>query len=129
MGKHILLVDDDPHFVEATKGVLEECGYRITTAFSVDQCFESLETEKPDLIVLDVMMARLNSGFDVSRKLKKDPQTKDIPILMLTGVDVQYSFEFGEAAGDEAWLPVEDFVDKPVEAPELVRRIERLLKK
>lgn len=128
-GKLILIVDDDPSFVEATSRVLEGCGYRTTAALSPGECYERLESELPDLIILDVMMARLNSGFDVCRKLKKDVKTKHIPILMLTAIDKTYPFDFGSEAGDEDWLPVDDYVDKPVEAPVLLSHIQRLLGK
>ena len=126
--KSILFVDDDPSFLDATTDVLESFGYRVTKALSVKECFEALEKEVPDLIILDVMMARLDSGFDVCRKLKADEGTKQIPILMLTAVDKKYPFDFGQSAGDPDWLPVDDFIDKPVEAMELVEHIRKLLK-
>lgn len=126
-GKLILIVDDDPSFLEATSGVLEGCGYQVATALNPEECFQRLEAVLPDLIILDVMMVRLDSGFDVCRKLKKDPKTKHIPVLMLTAIDSTYPFRFGSEAGDEDWLPVDDYVDKPVEAPVLLRHIQRLL--
>jgi CheY-like chemotaxis protein len=122
------MVDDDPNFLEATKAVIEGSGYRVVTAMSPDECFEKLKVEKPALVILDVMMVRDSSGFDCSRELKRNPETKDIPILMLSAVDQKYpGFEFSQAAGDEAWLPVDDFLDKPVEAGVLVEHIRRLL--
>ncbi|MCD6101524.1 response regulator [candidate division TA06 bacterium] len=130
MSKHksILFVDDDPSFLEATTNVLESFGYSVIKALNPKKCFETLDKELPDLIILDVMMARIDSGFDVCRKLKTDNRTKGIPILMLTAVDKEYPFDFGKTAGDPDWLPVEDFIDKPVEAMELVEHIRVLLK-
>ena len=77
----------------------------------------------------DVMMARLDSGFDCCRKLKTDEKTKHIPILMLTAIDKKYPFDFGEVAGEQDWLPVDDFMDKPVEAKELLEHVRKLLEK
>lgn len=126
--KLILMLDDDRTFLEATKLVLEGSGYRVVTTTDPDSCFEKLKEEKPDLIILDVMMVSDTSGFDVCRDLKRNPETKDIPILMLTAVDQKYpTFSFASAAGDEAWLPVDDFIDKPVEAKVLVEHINKVL--
>ncbi|MCK4330679.1 response regulator [candidate division WOR-3 bacterium] len=126
--KLILLVDDDPSFLEATSTVLESFRYRTKKVMNPEECFESLKKELPDLIILDVMMARLDSGFDVCRRLKADDRTRQIPILMLTAVDKKYPFDFGSAAGEKDWLPVDEFLDKPIEAMELVEHVRKLLK-
>lgn len=128
MSKLILLVDDDPTFVEATKRVLETSGgYRVSTALSVEECLQRLEDELPDLILLDVMMARLTSGFDLCRKIKSDPQRKDIPIALITGIDSKFNFRFRDATGDPDWLPADDFIEKPVEAAVLLQRVKKFL--
>jgi len=129
--KLVLMVDDDPTFLEATKLVLQGSGYRVATALSPEECFNRLtKKDMPDLIILDVMMIRNDSGFDVCRELKRNPQTKDIPILMLTAVDQKYpTLNFAAAAGDESWLPVDDFLDKPVEAHILIEHVKKLLGK
>jgi len=126
--KNILMVDDDEDFLVATKLVLEKSGYNVKTCMSAKECIAILKSIKPDLIILDVMMESDHSGFDLCRELKKDSDTENIPILMLTAIDQKYPLNFAEAAGDEAWLPVEDFVDKPIEARVLVERVHRLLK-
>jgi len=126
--KNILLVDDDADFLTATKLVLEESGYCVTTALSAKECLNKLKEKKPDLIILDVMMETDHSGFDLCRELKRDSDTKEIPILMLTAVDQKYPLNFASAAGDESWLPVEDFIDKPVEAGVLIERVKKLLR-
>jgi CheY-like chemotaxis protein len=126
--KTILLVDDDPGFLEATCSVLEGFGYRTKRAKSPKECFEELRQGLPDLIILDVMMAQMDSGFEICRKVKGDDRTQQVPILMLTAIDKKLPFNFGDAAGDRDWLPADDFVDKPIEAAELVKRVQRLLK-
>jgi len=125
--KTILLVDDDPSFLDATATVLESFGYRTAKALNPGECFEFISRELPDLIILDVMMARLDSGFETCRKLKSEAKTKNIPILMLSAIDKKYPFDFSSVAGEPDWLPVNDFVDKPVEAMELVEHVRRLL--
>jgi CheY-like chemotaxis protein len=82
---------------------------------------------KPDLIICDVMMETDHSGFDLCREFKKATATKDIPVLMLTAVEQKYAFNFSSAAGDETWLPVDGFIDKPVEASVLVAHVRKIL--
>jgi CheY-like chemotaxis protein len=125
--KRILIVDDDIDFVEATKIVLEKSGYNVDTCLSAEACLETLKTSTPDLIIMDVMMETDHSGFDLCREIKRNLKTKDIPVLMLTAVDEKYPMNFGSAAGDESWLPVEGYIDKPVEASVLLERINKLL--
>lgn len=125
--KTILIVDDDKDFLEATSIVLEKSGYSVATCLSAKECLAKLKSMKPDLIILDVMMETDHSGFDLCREMKQLPETKDVPIIMLTAVDQKYSLDFSSAAGDESWLPVDEFIDKPVEAGVLVECIEKLL--
>ena len=125
--KNILIVDDDVDFVEATKLVLEKSGYHVETCMSAQACLEKMKVKIPDLIVMDVMMETDHSGFDLCREIKRNQDTKEIPILMLTAVDEKYRMNFGTAAGDESWLPVECYIDKPVEANVLLERINKLL--
>ena len=128
-GKRILMVDDDPAFVEATRVVLEAKHYEVASAGDAKEAWQKIEEAEPDLVLLDVMMERLDSGFVLCRELKKNPRYKDIPILMLTGVDTQFHLQFSESAGDEDWLPVDAYLDKPVEPSRLLAEIEKLLKK
>jgi two-component system alkaline phosphatase synthesis response regulator PhoP len=127
--KAVLIVDDDQDFLEATKIVLEKSGYAVQTCASAKECHAVLKITKPDLIICDVMMETDHSGFDLCRQIKKGDETKDIPILMLTAVEQKYTLNFSSAAGDESWLPVDDFVDKPVEASVLLDRIKKMLER
>ncbi len=126
--KNILMVDDDADFLAATRIVLEKSGFGVETCMSAKECLAKLKSTRPDLIILDVMMESDHSGFDLCRELKREPDTKEIPILMLTAVDQKYPLNFASAAGDESWLPVEDFIDKPVEAHVLVQQVKKILK-
>ena len=125
----ILIVDDDEDICLAVKALLESKDYVVETATTKEEGLEKFASVKPDLAILDVMMASWQDGFEISRQLKKDPDLKDIPILMLTGVENKTGFEFKSAAGDEEWLPVESFLDKPVEPEVLLAEVEKLLQK
>ena len=110
----VLIVDDDPDIVEAMKIVLEHQDYTVNTAGGIEQAMESLKADCPDLMILDVMMNTQQDGFILSRQLKQDDNYKNIPILMLTGVQEKTGMDFESAAGDETWLPVEAYLTKPV---------------
>jgi two-component system alkaline phosphatase synthesis response regulator PhoP len=123
----ILLVDDDPDFVAATKTVLESRqDYKVLTASDGVFGLAIARAERPDLIILDVIMP-FEDGFDTAKEFKADPDLSRIPIMMLTS----FSHRKGEtdisiAQGME--LEVEDYVEKPIEPRELLHRVDRLLK-
>ena len=125
----ILLVDDDEDIRLAVQALLESRDYRVETAATKEEGLEKFTTVKPDLAILDVMMVSWQDGFELARELKKDPDLKNVPILMLTGVENKTGFKFKSAAGDEEWLPVEGFLDKPVEPEVLLAEVEKLLNK
>ena len=125
----ILLVDDDEDIRLAVQALLESRDYAVETAATKEEGLEKFTTVKPDLAILDVMMVSWQDGFELARELKNDPELKNIPILMLTGVENKTGFEFKSAAGDEEWLPVEGFLDKPVEPAVLLAEVEKLLNK
>jgi two-component system alkaline phosphatase synthesis response regulator PhoP len=125
MAKKILIVDDEPDLVEAVSIILESKGYAVVKAYGGVEGLKKVRTENPDLIVLDVMMPD-KDGYAVCKELKTDAKYRSIPILLLTAVisnipTSKYTQEMGlETEAD-------DFVDKPVEPQELVKRVERLL--
>ncbi len=127
MPKKILIVDDDPDFVEAVTMILRPKKFEVVTAYNGREGLEKVKAERPDLIVLDVMMPE-KDGYSVCKELKSDPKWNHIPILLLTGVvshipTTRYTQEMGmETEAD-------DYLDKPVEPEALVKRIEVLLSK
>lgn len=125
----VLIIDDDPDIVEAMKVVLETKHYNVTLAKSGEEGLKKVKMEKPDLIILDVMMESSDKGFDVARVLKKDQNYKNIPILMLTAIKEKTGLDFKNEAGDRDWLPVDDYCDKPLNPVELISKVETLLKK
>jgi len=123
----ILLVDDDRDFVEATKLVLESKSYNVIVAYDGDEGLAKARQEKPSLVILDVIMP-VKDGFSAAEQLKKDPELSDIPVLMLTSF-AEKRGETSISVSQGLTLEAEDYVDKPVSPDELLRRVERLLKK
>ena len=125
----ILIVEDDPDFTKALKVTLESEQYTVDTAADRTEGMEKIRNDKPDLVILDVMMSTWSDGFEMSRELKKDPQYKNIPILILTAVKDRTGIGFKSTAGDPVWLPVDGFLDKPVEPQILLAEVEKLMSK
>ena len=124
----ILLVDDDIDFVFIQKAFLEKEGFQVITAGDKFAGFERARAEKPDLAILDVMMTTDQEGLEMAREMRKDPQLKDIPIIMLTSVDSVMGLNLKEMANDPKWLPVDSYLEKPVQPQKLLDEIKRLLK-
>lgn len=126
----ILIIDDDPDIVLAIRMCLEAEGYEVIEANSGVQGFDMIKAERPDLIILDVMMETKTEGFQMALKLHSpDPTSefvefKDIPILMLTAIHSTTPLRFEP---DIDYLPVELFVDKPIELEDLVGKVEWVL--
>ncbi len=124
--KKILLVDDDPDFVEAVKVIVEKGGYDVKVAYDGQEGLEAVAEEKPDLIVLDVMMPVMN-GHEACAKLKKDKETAEIPIILLTAVADRVTtstYTHRDMLESEA----DDYIPKPVEPKELLELIKNWVK-
>jgi len=125
--RKILMVDDDIDLCDSLRVILENAGYCLQTAANRTEGMEKVRTERPDLIILDVMMETWQDGFEMSRDLKSDPGLKHTPILMLTAIEEQTGIEVKSSAGDPVWLPVDAFLDKPVSPDALLAEVKRLL--
>ncbi len=125
----ILIVDDDQDLIAALQATLQSKQYTVVTAADKAEGMGKIRIDKPDLIILDVMMSTWSDGFEMSRELKEDPQLKDIPILILTAVKNKSGIDFKSTAGDPVWLPVDGFLNKPVEPQILLAEVEKLLSK
>jgi len=123
----ILLVDDDPDFVEATKTVLESKAYEVSVAYDGDEGLRKAREEKPDLILLDIIMP-VEDGFTAAEKLKKDPELSRIPVIILTSFTLRHG-ETSIPLSRGFTLEAEDYIDKPISPEELLRRVEQQLKK
>jgi two-component system alkaline phosphatase synthesis response regulator PhoP len=123
----ILLVDDDADFVAATKVILESKPYEVIVAADGDEGLKKAREEKPDLILLDIIMP-VKDGFTAAEQLKRDPQLSKIPTLMLTGYATKRTGTAIPVSRGFA-LETEDYIDKPVSPEELLARVEKHLKK
>lgn len=123
----ILLVDDDPDFVEATKIVLESAPYDVAVAYNGDEALEKVGEVNPDLIILDIIMPE-QDGFKVCEALKSDPELSKIPVIMLTSLS-QRMGETAFSVTDGMMLEADDYVDKPVTPDELLKRVEKFLER
>jgi two-component system, OmpR family, alkaline phosphatase synthesis response regulator PhoP len=124
--KKILLIDDDPDFVEAVKVIVENGGYQVAVAYDGQEGLDAVEKNRPDLIVLDVMMPVLN-GHETCTELKKNKATAEIPIILLTAVADRVTtstYTHRDMLESEA----EDYMPKPVDPTELLERIQSWLK-
>ena len=117
----VLVVDDNQQNLELLVAYLETLGCKVQTAGDGIEALEKVQSAPPDLILLDVMMPRM-SGFEVCRKLKSDPRTRDIQVLMVTALNELGDIERGVESGTD------DFISKPVSRIELTTRVRSLLR-
>jgi DNA-binding response OmpR family regulator len=122
--KKILIVDDDPDIRDAIATVLNG-PYQIEEAGSGDEAKMRLGSFQPDLVILDVMMETNSTGFDLARRIKK--LSAPPKILMLTGVDKEMNIDFKAEAGNPDWLPVDDYLTKPVMPKSLTEKVRALI--
>jgi DNA-binding response OmpR family regulator len=120
---NILIIDDDPDFVEITKVILETKDYSVKSASNPDEGWTRLEEEVPDLLILDVMMGKGADGFIMARKIRKDKRFAEMPILMLTSMREQTGFDFPGERISSKFLPVDDYLEKGVEPKILLEKI------
>jgi len=124
----ILLVDDDADFIEQNRTALGDNGFTVVAALSGREALDKVRFEQPDLIVLDLMLEKHDTGFTVAKVLKADPLYRRIPILMLSSATEKTGYEFSQEQ-DGYWMKTDDYVSKPVQPEELVARIKALLAK
>ncbi|MBN2183074.1 MAG: response regulator [Sedimentisphaerales bacterium] len=122
MPKTILMIDDDPEFVEATTNLLDAKGYDVISAPNGKEGIEKAREHKPKLILLDVMMTTKSEGFDVAREMHKDDSLRNTPVILITGVRKEMSLPFGFEP-DETWLPVKEVLEKPVKPEVLLKAV------
>jgi CheY-like chemotaxis protein len=120
----ILVVDDDPDMVAASRLVLEREGHTVDSASNAADGLRSVEALKPDLLVLDVMMEEPDDGLRVARELRR--RGYDLPILMLTSVNQAMGISIDK---DTEIVPVDEFLEKPADPSTLVRMVKELLEK
>jgi CheY-like chemotaxis protein len=120
----ILIVDDDPDFVEATRIVLEQKAYTVTSATNGEEGLAAIRSEKPDLVILDVIMSSILDGLNVTQQLHNDPEHGDIPIIMVTSIA---NTDYAALFPTDEYVHINAFMTKPVAPDQLLQQVQRLL--
>jgi two-component system, OmpR family, alkaline phosphatase synthesis response regulator PhoP len=119
--ERILIADDHPHGVELLEAYLSETPYLLRTATNGEETLKIVQEWRPDVVLLDIMMPRL-SGFEVCKRMRQDPATRGIGVIMITALDQPADVDRAVEAGTD------DFLTKPINQGELLHRVSALLK-
>lgn len=129
--KKVYIVDDDRDIVDALSIILKSAGYNVGFQNDEGNLIENVIAFKPDIIILDVIFPENDdAGFEMSRLLKTNDKTKKVPILMLSAVNEKGAsgFTFSNRDRDESFLPVEEFVEKPIDPTQLLLKVAQIIK-
>ena len=126
---YLLIVDDDEDFASAAAEAMRDAGHEVEIELDTRDAVTSMEKRRPDLVILDVMFPENSSaGFELARTMQHySPKLKGIPVLMLTAVNSAFPFGFDSRDIDGHWLPVSEFMEKPVDLDVLVNKVTSLL--
>lgn len=123
MAKRVLMIDDDSEFVEAISNLLDAKGFEVNSAPNGKEGLEKAKQQKPDVILLDVMMTTESEGFEVAREMNQEESLKGTPVIMISGVRNEMNLPFGFEP-DADWLPIAQFLEKPVMPEALLKAID-----
>jgi len=121
----ILIVDDDPDFVEATRMVLESANYEVMSAADGDEGLRKVREDKPDLVILDVIMKTVLDGLNMSQQMASDPDQHSVPILMVTSIA---NSDYAALFPTDEYVHIDGFISKPVPPAALLARVGALLR-
>jgi DNA-binding response OmpR family regulator len=126
---YLLIVDDDEDFASTTAAVLQSAGHEVQIELEIDNAVKSMENRVPDLAILDVMFPEdASAGFKLARLMRNEKENlKGVPILMLTAINTKFPLGFGPKDIDGNWMPVTDFLEKPVDFDVLREKVAKLL--
>jgi CheY-like chemotaxis protein len=120
----ILIVDDDPDFVDITTRILSTHGYSVLSAANGAEALSLMRQRKPDLVLLDIMMTTVLDGLSAGEEMQSDPELKDIPVIMISSIaDTEYAAVFPS----DSYLPMDEWISKPVRPEELLKKVRRHL--
>jgi len=126
--KRILVVDDDQDIVDSITIMLESQGYEVVAAQSGEEGMRLVEEKRPDLILLDIMMEKLTTGLHIGYDLRKHPDYKSIPIIIISGIGEATGFDIATEKGTD-YVAADDFLEKPVKPDVLLKRVAELIQK
>jgi len=128
--RHILLVDDDPDFLEAHRQLFEAAGYRVSCATDPHEAERLMETDKPDVVITDLMMRALDSGFSFVRRLRDNPHFADVRVIIVTAVSSRRGFDFRPRTREDiAAMRADAFFEKPASPEQLMTTVRQLLER
>jgi DNA-binding response OmpR family regulator len=130
--KKVYIIDDDRNIVESMSIVLTANGYAVDAQYDEEKVVGNLVAKKPDVVILDVMFPENQSaGFDIAREIRNDQRTAGIPVLMLSAINEKgvYAGTFSNKDRDDSWLPVNEFIEKPIRPAQLLQKVKAALEK
>jgi two-component system sensor histidine kinase/response regulator len=126
----IKIIDDDVELAEDLAAILRSAGHQVSVRDDTDGAVTELLEGKPDLLILDVMFPENPAGgFDLAREIRGTPAIKDLPVILLTAINQEFPMDFSSQDIDADWMPVQDFVEKPVAADTLLEKVDRFLRR
>jgi CheY-like chemotaxis protein len=129
-GALILIVDDDYDFLAINRHILEKAGYRVVTASEPSEALARMQSEKPDLVITDLMMTSVDSGFSFSASIKDDPKFAGVPVIISTSVSSALGLDFRPRSEEDLQkMRVDAYFDKPLDAHLLLDKVAELLGK
>jgi len=123
----VMIVDDDRDFMDSVCRVLQHKGHGTTALYDTEGVIERLEREPHDVLVLDVMFPEdAAAGFRLAQDIRKHPDLTRLPVLILSAINTKFPMGFGPDDIDETWMPVQDFLEKPIDFDVLTAKVEKL---
>ena len=122
----ILVVDDDPDFVEITRMILEANEHQVISAANGEQALAKMRQDKPDLVLLDVMMSYVLDGLELSKEMQADAELKGVPIIMVSSITAS---PHAEMFPTDEYLPIDGWISKPVQPDDLLNKVKECLLK
>ena len=120
----ILVIDDDTDFVLVSRAILESEGYEVLEAANGSEALEMMRRDRPDLVLLDVMMSTTLEGVDVSKEIESDPNLEDVPVVMISSIATsEYAAEFP----DDERVPIAAWISKPIQPAVLLKTVRRFV--
>ncbi len=123
----VMVVDDDQDFMDSVCRVLQHEGYQTTSLYGTEGVIDKLESEPHEVLVLDVMFPEnAAAGFHLAQEIRKHKTLTSLPILILSAINTKFPMGFGPGDIDETWMPVQDFLEKPIDFDVLSAKVEKL---
>jgi CheY-like chemotaxis protein len=124
----IVLIDDDYDCLEVNRQFLETAGFRVVCCFDAAEALKAMDAETPALVITDLMMQSLDSGFSLTRQIKQDPKFADVPVVLMTAVGSQLGYDFRPRCREDlAAMHVDAYIDKPIPPQSLIQKVRELL--